>query len=181
MSVLRFRRDRRQRDPFAGTPLDRRPAPQAPAAPDYATRIDVNATLASLTAQAQAETPRTRPVPAAAPWGPWDQPGNFPEALRSADAGWYGWSDTAMDVPPAHTRRYVPDPLTAQLPRSPLSFAADFAQLPVFRAACRAAGHAPGGLVRATQRPAPPDFRIGELMHANFAGMLAMHVTERAA
>lgn len=169
MAILKFR-SRRQRNPFAPvTPAPRFANPHG---------VATEATLASLAAQAQAET---RTVPAAAPWGPWDQPGGFPEALRSADAGWYGWSDTAMDVPPAHTRRYVPDPLTAPLPRGPLSFTADFAELPVFRAACRAAGHAPAGRVRGGL-PALPDFRIGEMMHANFAGMLAMHPgTERAA
>lgn len=180
MSITSIFRGRRQRDPSAAAPA---------AAPRFADPhgIATPAKLAEIAAQAQAETARTQTMPSSAPWGPWDRPGSFPEAmapdaLRDEHGRWYGWGDTSLDNPPAHARRYAPDPLTSPLPRSPLSFAADFAELPVFRAACRAAGHAPAGRVRGGL-PALPDFRIAEMMHHRFAGMLAMHParTERAA
>ena len=165
MSLIDVFRSRKA-DPFAGVERERRPAPPAT---DYATRIDVAAKAAEIVAQAQG-----RP-----PWDTAPQPGR-PDLLADEAHRLYGWDITAMDYPPAHHRRYVPDPLTAPLARRPLSFAADFRELPAFRAAVRAAGHAPAGRVRAAGFPALPDFRIPELMHKNFAGMLAMHLGRAA-
>jgi hypothetical protein len=135
MSVLRFRRDRRQRDPFAASPATpRRPAQQQP--PAYDSRIDPEETLAGLVAQAQAETAQ------ATPWGPWDQPGSFPDAMRAENLSdehgrWYGWGDTSMDNPPAHDRPYIPGVLGAEGRLSPRSagIADDLGSLLVFRAA----------------------------------------------
>jgi hypothetical protein len=179
--AITWPRFRRQRDPFAGTPAAPVAPLPAPAAAEVPHGIATPQTLAALYEQARTEQAQGRPAPSAAPWGPWDHPGSFPaamepDALRDEHGRWYGWDITAMDVPPAHTRQYVPDPLTAPVPARPVSFAADFRELPVFRAAVRTAGHAPAGRVRAGGGPALPDFRISELMHARFAGMLAMHV-----
>lgn len=135
--------------------------------------IATRETLAGIVAQAQAEAEQV-PAP---PWGPWDYPGSFPDALRGTP-GWYGHSLTAPDQPPAHSRPYIP----GEAAPSAASFRDDFRDLPVFRAAARAAGHAPAGRVRGGGKiPALPDFRIGELMHANFAGMDAMHPGREAA
>jgi hypothetical protein len=156
------------------------PAPAMAEVPAEPHGIATRETLERIVAEAEAQQP------ASPPWGPWDEPGNFPDALRAQALGdehgrWYGWDTTVLDVPPVHARPYAPDALAAPLPRAPLSFRADFTELPAFRAAARTAGHAPAGQVRGAGVPPLPDFRIGELMHANFSGMLAMHVTGAAA
>lgn len=227
MNVLRFRRDRRQRDPFAAAPVA---APEAPARapeqphPAYESRMDVDATFAGLVAQAraaaeavaqqEAERERLRPPGTFAdprvhnaPWGRWDHPDSFPAAMHAEALGdehgrWYGWDTTVLDNPPAHTRPYIPGDLGREKRMSPASatIRADLGGCLIFRDAVHAEfvrrqydeGPARGawqdrfaeawrtrtGPVDGEDRPS---FRIAEMMHAHYAGMLAMHVTERAA
>lgn len=215
-----LRRDRRQRDPFVGTPLDREPVPCGwnadgwplvrdsigvrPATGGEMIRphgIATRETLAGLVEQAQAETAQAQAGQQAAtmarpPWGPWDQSGNFPEAMRADGerGGWYGWDTTAMDVPPHHDRPYIPGDLGRPDRLSPLTATVrdDLGGCLIFRDAVRsqivrrdrAQGIGAQGdwrddwaaaLERRTAPVPAPDFRLGEMMHARFAGMLAMH------
>ena len=110
MNVLRFRRDRRQRDPFAGTPLDREPATQTmpAAAPDYASRIDVQQKAAEIAWEAirQCEEERERlrpPGTSADPRSPQYVPGPVPvpdfsalEQFKTAHAPWGPAAETAV-------------------------------------------------------------------------------------
>jgi hypothetical protein len=111
MSVLRFRRDRRQRDPFTAAPV---------AAPRFADPhgIATPSKLAELAAQAQAET--------AAP---------APDLLADETHRWYGWDITALDNPPAHHRPYIPGVLGSEGRLSPrrAGVAEDLAGCVIFR------------------------------------------------
>lgn len=202
---------RRQRDPIAGAPpvpcgrnahgwpLVRdatgvRPATGGEMAGPHG--IATRETLERLVAEAEAQAP-----PAAPPWGPWDEPGSFPDALRAEalsdeDRRWYGWDTTVMDNPPVHARPYAPEPPPFPVP----SLLGDLGDLPLFRDTvrdeldrrdrCARPSRRAGGswqaryaglYLRTMTLPEAPDFRISEMMHAHYAGMLAMHVTERAA
>lgn len=123
MAILRFR-SRRQRDTFAPAPLA---APVA--APRFADPhgIATDETLAGLAAQAQTAT-MARP-----PWGPWDRPGGFPEALNATA----GHDLTVMDSPPRQDRPYIPGVLGSEGRLSPRTagVADDIGSLLLFRAA----------------------------------------------
>lgn len=165
MNVLRFRRDRRQRDPFAAAPVA---APETPARtpeqphPAYESRMDVDATFAGLVAQARAaaeavaqqEAERERLYPPGtfadpaihgAPWGPWDKPGTFPAAMHAEALGgehgrWYGHDTTVLDNPLAHNGRpYIPGTLGQPGRLSPRSagVSEDLGSLPLFRDSVR--------------------------------------------
>lgn len=125
------RRRSRKADPFAGVERDREPARQAmpaPAATDYATRIDVRAKAAEVVAQARAEG---RP-----PWNTAPQPVH-PDLMAQDAHERYGWDITRMDVPPAYSGRpYIPGVLGAGGRMSPRTagVADDLASLVLFRA-----------------------------------------------
>lgn len=159
MNVSRFRRDRRQRNPFAagppvpagrnahGWPLVRdaigvRPATGGEMAAPHG--IATPQTLTDIVAQAQAETAAAREQAPAAPWGPWDQPGSFPaamhaEALSDEHGRWYGWDTTVLDNPPVHTRPYIPGVLGDEGRLSPRTagISEDLGALPLFRDSVR--------------------------------------------
>jgi len=68
--------------------------------------------------------------------------------LAAEHESWYGWG-APLDASEARVRPYAPGPEPAPVSYPPLSFKADFRDLPVFRTAARKCGLAPAGLVRA--------------------------------